>query len=58
MNAARPDIAEPLVEAFCVQVMASGIPVQQGVFGADMAVSLVNDGPVTLIVETSDGVVV
>jgi D-tyrosyl-tRNA(Tyr) deacylase len=57
VNAARPDSAEPLVEAFCAAVTASGVPVQQGVFGADMTVSLVNDGPVTLIVETSDGLV-
>ena len=58
VNAARPEFAEPLVAVFCDAVSDAGVPVQQGVFGADMKVSLVNDGPVTLIVETRDGVVV
>jgi D-tyrosyl-tRNA(Tyr) deacylase len=57
VNAARPEIAEPLVSAFCDAAAATGIRVEQGVFGADMKVSLVNDGPVTLIVDTRDGVV-
>jgi D-tyrosyl-tRNA(Tyr) deacylase len=58
VNAARPEIAEPLVSAFCRAAVATGIRVEQGVFGADMKVSLVNDGPVTLIVDTRDGAVV
>jgi D-tyrosyl-tRNA(Tyr) deacylase len=58
VNAARPEIAEPLVMAFCSAAAATGVRIEQGVFGADMTVSLVNDGPVTLIVETRDGAVV
>ena len=58
VNAARPEVAEPLVAAFCHAASATGVEVEQGVFGADMKVSLVNDGPVTLIVETRDGGVV
>jgi D-tyrosyl-tRNA(Tyr) deacylase len=57
VNAARPEIAEPLVSAFCDAAAATGVRVEQGVFGADMKVSLVNDGPVTLIVDTRDGAV-
>jgi D-tyrosyl-tRNA(Tyr) deacylase len=48
--APRP-VAEPLVEAFTAALRALGADVQTGVFGADMAVQLVNDGPVTLILE-------
>jgi D-tyrosyl-tRNA(Tyr) deacylase len=58
VQAAHPEIAEPLVETFCRTVSEAGIRVEQGVFGADMTVSLVNDGPITLIVETRDGAVV
>jgi D-tyrosyl-tRNA(Tyr) deacylase len=50
--AARPEQAEPLYEHFCQQLAAEGIPVQQGVFGAEMAVHLINDGPVTLWLDT------
>jgi D-aminoacyl-tRNA deacylase len=46
VDAARPDIAEPLYERFCARVDA-----QRGVFGAHMDVELVNDGPVTLMIE-------
>ncbi|MBO8172628.1 MAG: D-tyrosyl-tRNA(Tyr) deacylase [Bacillaceae bacterium] len=52
MNAARPEQAEPLYEAFNEKLREKGIEVQTGVFGAMMQVSLVNDGPVTLIVES------
>jgi len=48
--APRP-VAEPLVDAFAAALTALGACVQTGVFGAHMDVSLVNDGPVTLIVE-------
>lgn len=48
--APRP-VAEPLVTAFADALRALGGSVQSGVFGADMAVALVNDGPVTLIIE-------
>lgn len=49
--AAPRAVAEPLVTAFADALRALGASVQTGVFGADMAVSLVNDGPVTLILE-------
>jgi D-aminoacyl-tRNA deacylase len=45
--AVRPELAEPLYERFCAQAGAA-----RGVFGAHMAVELVNDGPVTLMLET------
>jgi D-tyrosyl-tRNA(Tyr) deacylase len=50
-KAARPQVAEPLYERFCQALSELGIPVQTGVFGAKMQVSLVNDGPVTIILE-------
>ena len=49
--AAPREIAEPLVTAFADALRSLGADVQTGVFGADMAVALVNDGPVTLILE-------
>jgi D-aminoacyl-tRNA deacylase len=49
--AAPREIAEPLVIAFANALRSLGASVQTGVFGADMAVALVNDGPVTLILE-------
>jgi D-tyrosyl-tRNA(Tyr) deacylase len=51
IGAAKPDLAEPLVEAFAEQLSARGIPTQTGVFGAHMDVSLVNAGPVTILME-------
>ena len=51
IQAARPEIAEPLVEYFAAQLRVQGLVVAQGVFGADMQVSLVNDGPVTLVLD-------
>jgi D-tyrosyl-tRNA(Tyr) deacylase len=48
-NAAPPEQAEPLYEDFCVAVGEEGIPVKRGVFGARMAVELVNEGPVTIV---------
>ena len=50
--AAEPAHAEPLVEAFAAALRALGIAVAQGMFGAAMEVSLVNQGPVTLILDT------
>jgi len=50
-RAARPEIAEPLYERFCVALRALGIDVATGVFGARMAVELVNDGPVTIVLD-------
>lgn len=49
--AAPREVAEPLVTAFTDALRALGATVQTGVFGADMAVALVNDGPVTLILQ-------
>ncbi|MDZ7883861.1 MAG: D-aminoacyl-tRNA deacylase [Mycobacterium sp.] len=51
-NAAAPrPVAEPLVDAFADALRALGAPVQTGVFGAHMDVELVNDGPVTVLLE-------
>ena len=49
--AARPEQAEPLVEAVVEELRALGASVETGRFGADMQLALVNDGPVTLIIE-------
>lgn len=49
--AARPEVAVPLYEAFVEAVRALGVPVATGRFGAAMSVELINEGPVTLIVE-------
>jgi D-tyrosyl-tRNA(Tyr) deacylase len=51
-HAARPEEAEPLYEAFCDALENEGVDVARGVFGARMEVALVNDGPVTIILET------
>lgn len=54
-RAARPEIAVPLYENFVTRLSAElGRSVKTGVFGADMKVSLVNDGPVTIIIDTRD----
>ena len=50
--AARPEVAEPLFESFCTALAASGVPVERGVFRAHMAVDLLNEGPVTLMIES------
>jgi D-tyrosyl-tRNA(Tyr) deacylase len=50
-TAARPEVAEPLYDRFCDSLRELGVPVQTGVFGARMAVELVNDGPVTIILD-------
>lgn len=52
IEAARPEQAEPLVERVATQLRTAGATVATGRFGAEMQVSIVNDGPVTLIVET------
>lgn len=51
IQAAKPEAAAPLVERFCQQLRSHGVPVSTGVFGAEMRVALVNDGPVTLSLE-------
>ena len=50
-EAAPPDEAEPVYEAFCEALRMFGIEVATGVFGARMAVEVVNDGPVTVVLE-------
>jgi D-tyrosyl-tRNA(Tyr) deacylase len=50
-NAAQADLAEPLYKRFCAALQDEGVPVQTGRFGALMQVELVNDGPVTVILE-------
>ena len=50
-DAARPEQAEPLVEAFAAALRGSGIRVETGEFGAYMQVELVNDGPVTIVLD-------
>ena len=53
--AARPENAEPLYEYFCSRMLSNGIcKVGKGIFGADMKVSLLNDGPVTLIIDSKE----
>ena len=51
-RAARREQAEPLYERFCAELRSLGIHVETGVFGARMAAELVNDGPVTVILDT------
>ena len=53
-NAAPPARADELYEYFCDKIDKNGIPVQKGVFGADMQVSLVNDGPITIILRSEE----
>lgn len=50
--AAPPEVAEPLYLRFCRALAAEGVAVETGVFGARMAVALVNDGPVTILLES------
>jgi D-tyrosyl-tRNA(Tyr) deacylase len=50
--AAPGPVAEPIYDAVCARMTELGTPVSKGVFGADMSVALVNDGPVTLVLDT------
>jgi D-tyrosyl-tRNA(Tyr) deacylase len=52
--AAVPEVAAPIVDAFAAALRSLGITVATGVFGAKMAVDLVNDGPVTIFVDSDD----
>lgn len=55
INAAKPDIAKELYEYFCDKMCEYGVKnVERGVFGADMKVCLLNDGPVTIILDTNE----
>lgn len=51
--AAPGPVAEPLYDAVCTQLAAAGTRVERGVFGAQMALQLVNDGPVTVLLDSS-----
>ena len=55
VGAAQPEIAEPLVAEVVAALAGLGLPTATGSFGADMAVTLTNDGPVTLVLEVADG---
>lgn len=52
IRAARPEIAVPLYDAYCDGLREAGIHVETGIFQTDMKVSLINDGPVTLLVDS------
>ena len=55
IRASKGEYAEPLYEKFCMKLEEeSGIKVEKGIFGADMKVSLLNDGPVTIIIDTKN----
>lgn len=54
IKAAKPDIAIPLYESFIKTIGTFGRPVQTGEFGADMKVALINDGPVTILIDTKN----
>ena len=57
-RAAPPEIAEPLIDQFVELLRAQDLTVETGEFGAMMQVSLINDGPVTILLEVRDGKVV
>ncbi|CAI3281388.1 D-aminoacyl-tRNA deacylase [Enterococcus cecorum] len=54
VQAAKPDVAIPLYESFNEGLRQVGIPVETGIFGADMKCHLVNDGPVTIIIDSQN----
>lgn len=54
VQAARPELAAPLVDHLAAELRGVGLTVAQGRFGADMAVELVNDGPVTIWLDTAE----
>ena len=51
VEAAKPEQANELYEYFCSECKKNDIKVEKGIFGADMKVSLLNDGPVTIVIE-------
>ncbi len=51
-GAARPDVAEPVFEAFCAALERERVQVARGSFGARMLVEVANDGPVTIVLDT------
>ena len=55
IKAARPEISVPLYEKFCKEIeLAINKPIKRGVFGADMKVDLLNDGPVTIFIDSKN----
>ena len=52
ITAARPELAVPMYEAYCKGLREKGVHVETGIFQADMKVSLINDGPVTLLLDS------
>lgn len=52
IKAAKPEIATPIFEHFLKQIKLSNLKVESGIFGADMKVSLINDGPVTIVLDS------
>jgi D-tyrosyl-tRNA(Tyr) deacylase len=54
VGAAPPEVAEPLVAAFAAAMREAGAPTQTGRFGAKMTVELVNEGPVTIVLDSAD----
>ena len=55
IRASKPEVAIPMYEAFCKEVgLQLGKPVQTGTFGADMKVELLNDGPVTILIDSQN----
>tara|TARA_Y100001972_G_C7648659_1_gene326074 strand:+ start:175 stop:624 length:450 start_codon:yes stop_codon:yes gene_type:complete len=56
IKAAKPETAIPLYEKFVHEVSSLGVPVKTGEFGANMQINLLNDGPVTLIIDTKNKV--
>jgi D-tyrosyl-tRNA(Tyr) deacylase len=54
LNAALPDVAEPLVQYFVNKIRETGLKVETGRFGAEMLVVIENDGPVTLVIDSAE----
>jgi D-aminoacyl-tRNA deacylase len=54
-GAAAPDLARTLYAVFNAALRELGVRVEEGVFGADMQLTLTNDGPVTIVIDTEDG---
>ena len=52
IRAARPELAVPMYEAYCQGLRDAGVHVETGIFQTDMKVSLINDGPVTLLIDS------
>ena len=54
ISAAKPDLAIPLYDYFNEKIREHGVHLQTGIFGADMKVALVNDGPVTILLDSQE----